>query len=80
MDVSNYTNPVIAMEVTVAKAAHCSPYHSDSNVSSLCVDLLMEQITRYRPRVRSNYRVRAWARLYCQDPSHFREINNLPRA
>ena len=44
--VSNVTNPVIARIVPVIKAAHCSQYHSHTNLSSVCVDSLTGQITR----------------------------------
>ncbi len=46
IDVSFVTELVIAMEVPVQQSVHCRQYHSDSNVSRLCVDLLTEQITR----------------------------------
>ena len=59
------------------KAAHCAPYHSHSSLSRECVGSLTDR-TRYTARYQLP-RARAWARLYCQDPSHFREINNLPR-
>ena len=42
--VSNVTELVIAMEVPVVQSVHCRRYHSHSNVSRLCVDLLTEQI------------------------------------
>jgi len=60
--VSNVTELVIAMEVPVQQSVHCRQYHSHSNMSRLCVDLLTRQITRDRQHGRTNYRVRAWAR------------------
>jgi len=51
--VSFVTELVIAMEVPVVKAAHYSPYHSDSNVSRLCVEMLTEQIAQHTRHTRN---------------------------
>ena len=55
IDVAFDTALVIAMEVTVVKAAHCSPYHSDSSLSRECVGLLTDRTKLTRD---TNYRVR----------------------
>ena len=46
--VSNVTGLVIAMEVPVQQSVHCRQYHSHTNLSRVCVDLLTEQIARDR--------------------------------
>ena len=57
--VSNVTALVIAMEVPVEQSVHCRQYHSHSNMSRLCVDLLTRQITRDAPHAaETNYHVR----------------------
>ena len=81
--VSNVTGLVIAMEVTVDKAAHCCQYHSHSNLSRLCVEML----TADRSHDMHNTRVNQLPRLHMTpargskspNPSRLREINNLPR-
>ena len=44
--VTNDTGLVIAMEVPIKKSAHCRRYHSDSNRSRECVDLLTANRSR----------------------------------
>ena len=55
IDVAFDTALVIAMEVPVVKAAHCSPYHSDSSLSRECVGSLTDRTKLTRD---TNYRVR----------------------
>ena len=65
IDVSNVTALVIPMEVPVIKAAHCAPYHSHTNLSRDCVEMLTEQIARNtRHAAETNYRAPARRRLY----------------
>ena len=52
LNVSNVTELVIAMEVPVIKAAHCALYHSHSNVSRLCVEMLTRQIPQHTRHTR----------------------------
>jgi len=63
--VANDTALVIAMEVTVIKAAHHAPYHSHTNLSRDYVETLTEQIAQHtRHADETNYRAPARRRLY----------------
>ena len=81
--VSNVTALVIAMEVPVQQSVHCRQYHSDSNRSRDCVDLLTANRSREARITRVNQLPRAWMTRTrgskSPKPSHSREIINLPR-
>jgi len=57
LHVSNVTGLVIAIEVPVEQSVHCRQYHSDSNRSRDCVDLLTPtDRLKLTSREWSNYR------------------------